>query len=164
MKTRNVKVFLSAAIVLLIGWGLVSCSKKKDATPPVVKTDLTAAIQYTVPVSPTSHRSIWRLFSHSGKTGGPAWRAFSGFFNDWIIKFSRRITAEDISILPSIQRGMSAPIHPHGGLISVREERVFHFQRFVQQACESAAATCVHAVGNEAVPCGRATDPTSPCA
>ena len=58
MKTRNVKVFLSAAIVLLIGWGLVSCSKKKDATPPVVKTELTAAITADNALIASTHEGV----------------------------------------------------------------------------------------------------------
>jgi Concanavalin A-like lectin/glucanases superfamily len=43
MKTRNVKVLLSAAIVLLMAWALASCSKK-DSPTPILKTSLSAEI------------------------------------------------------------------------------------------------------------------------
>src|SRR5271154_237707 len=36
MKTKNVKVLLGAAIVLLIAWVFASCSKSNDAAPVVV--------------------------------------------------------------------------------------------------------------------------------
>jgi len=58
MKTKNVKVFLSAAIVLLIAWALVSCDKKKDSTPPVVKTDLTAAVTAANALVLSTHEGV----------------------------------------------------------------------------------------------------------
>lgn len=57
MKTRNVKVLLSAAIVLLIGWGIVACSKK-SVTPPVVKTDLTAAVTAANTLVTSTHEGV----------------------------------------------------------------------------------------------------------
>jgi len=33
--------------------------------------------------------------------------------------------------MPGVQAGMAAPAQPSGGLISAREERIFHFQRHV---------------------------------
>jgi hypothetical protein len=44
MKTKKVKLILSAAIVLLSAWAISSCSKKQDAAPVIVKTDLVAAL------------------------------------------------------------------------------------------------------------------------
>jgi hypothetical protein len=42
--------------------------------------------------------------------------------------------------LPAVQRGLNAPDAPIGGLISTREERIFQFQKYVQ---ENTAPTCV---------------------
>jgi hypothetical protein len=57
MKTKNVKVLLSAAIVLLIAWAFVACSKK-DSTPPVVKTDLTASITTANALVISTHEGV----------------------------------------------------------------------------------------------------------
>jgi len=57
MKTNNVKVLLNAAVVLLIAWALVACSKK-DATPPVVKTDLTASITTANALVLSTHEGV----------------------------------------------------------------------------------------------------------
>jgi hypothetical protein len=35
--------------------------------------------------------------------------------------------------MPGVQAGMAAEDQPSGGLISAREERIFHFQQFVLQ-------------------------------
>lgn len=44
MKTERFKLLLLGAVLLLLAGGISSCSKKSDATPPVDKTGLTAAI------------------------------------------------------------------------------------------------------------------------
>jgi hypothetical protein len=57
MKTNNVKVLFNAAVVLLIAWAVVACSKK-DATPPVVKTDLTASITSANALVLSTHEGV----------------------------------------------------------------------------------------------------------
>jgi hypothetical protein len=57
MKTNNVKVLLNAAVVLLIAWAVVACSKK-DATPPVVKTDLTTSITAANALVLSTHEGV----------------------------------------------------------------------------------------------------------
>src|SRR5690606_15889119 len=49
-------------------------------------------------------------------------------------EFFEKVAREDAGIMPSIQRGLQARRHPSEGLISVREERLFHFQEFILQA------------------------------
>jgi phenylpropionate dioxygenase-like ring-hydroxylating dioxygenase large terminal subunit len=39
------------------------------------------------------------------------------------------------SILPRIQNGLNSPVVPRGGVVSAREERIFHFQRYVADHC-----------------------------
>jgi hypothetical protein len=57
MKTKNVKVLLSAATVLLIAWAFVACSKK-DTTPPVVKTELTTSITAANALVVSTHEGV----------------------------------------------------------------------------------------------------------
>lgn len=57
MKTKNFKLLLSAAMVLLIAWALVACSKKKDPAP-VVKTDLTTKITAANGLITSTHEGV----------------------------------------------------------------------------------------------------------
>ena len=56
MKTRNVKVLLSVAIILFIAWALVACNKNKDEI--VIKTDLTASITAANALITTTHEGV----------------------------------------------------------------------------------------------------------
>ena len=42
--------------------------------------------------------------------------------------------------MPDVQGGLMAIDRPMGGLISTREERITHFQQFVQAATDAATA------------------------
>jgi phenylpropionate dioxygenase-like ring-hydroxylating dioxygenase large terminal subunit len=43
----------------------------------------------------------------------------------------KRIIGEDLSLVPQVQAGIESPRHPGPGLISRREERIVHFQRWL---------------------------------
>lgn len=45
--------------------------------------------------------------------------------------FWLRVIAEDVAMLPRIQSGLNSPVLPGVGLISRREERITHFQRWL---------------------------------
>jgi phenylpropionate dioxygenase-like ring-hydroxylating dioxygenase large terminal subunit len=49
------------------------------------------------------------------------------------LRFWRRVIAEDLAVLPQVQAGLESPGHPGPGLISRREERIVHFQRWLLQ-------------------------------
>jgi phenylpropionate dioxygenase-like ring-hydroxylating dioxygenase large terminal subunit len=104
-------------------------------------TDAGFIVQSVVPESPTSHRSLWRFFAHRGTKWNPVARTTAWFFKHWAVGFTERVVGEDLSILSSVQRGMNSPERPHGGLISVREERIFQFQRYVHDRCHGAPHT-----------------------
>jgi hypothetical protein len=43
----------------------------------------------------------------------------------------KRVVDEDLAIVPLVQAGLESPTHPGTGLISRREERITHFQRWL---------------------------------
>ena len=43
-----------------------------------------------------------------------------------------QVGEEDAAVLVDVQGGMSARDKPLGGLISTREERIVHFQKYIQ--------------------------------
>jgi hypothetical protein len=46
---------------------------------------------------------------------------------------ARRVFAEDATIYEGVQKGLAAS--PHPGVIGVREERIYYFQKYVLDAC-----------------------------
>lgn len=96
-------------------------------------------VQSVLPVSPTQTRSLWRVFCNSGRRGSLRARIMWPGLALWARDFFPRIIAEDGAIQAAVQRGLSAAAQPNGGLISAREERIFHFQRFVQRALSDEA-------------------------
>ncbi|RLS36037.1 MAG: hypothetical protein DWH79_00600 [Planctomycetota bacterium] len=58
----------------------------------------------------------------------------------------KKIVSEDMALLPQVQQGLESPVHPGPGLISRREERITHFQKWLlaqMNASQSAAAVPV---------------------
>ncbi len=85
-----------------------------------------------IPLSPTRSRSIVRVMCFAGRGRGWLTRSKAFWVKRWASTFLRRVGREDAAILPRVQRGLNSIDRPMGGLISTREERVFHFQRYIQ--------------------------------
>ena len=85
-----------------------------------------------IPVSPTSSLSVVRLVCNVGRPGSwmRGWNRF--LVSRWANTFLMQVGEEDAAILVDVQGGMSARDKPLGGLISTREERIVHFQEYVQ--------------------------------
>jgi phenylpropionate dioxygenase-like ring-hydroxylating dioxygenase large terminal subunit len=96
-------------------------------------------IECILPVSPTRSISLVRLRCHIGRRGSVRrlWNRY--LIPRWANKFLMRVGAEDFAVLPYVQSGLQAADRPLGGLISTREERVFHFQRYIQASTPSEA-------------------------
>jgi phenylpropionate dioxygenase-like ring-hydroxylating dioxygenase large terminal subunit len=92
-----------------------------------------------IPVSPTRTLSIIRVLCDIGPRG--KWRRLWNRFliGRWPKDFLMKVGAEDAAVLPAIQRGLQSADEPLGGLISTREERIFHFQKYVQKKTQPAA-------------------------
>ncbi len=84
------------------------------------------------PLSPTRSRLVLRLFGDPGNRRNPAARMAFWLASRFAAREVRRVIQEDLEVLPSIQAGLQSPDLPQGGLISVREERVYHFQSWLQ--------------------------------
>jgi hypothetical protein len=55
-----------------------------------------------------------------------------------------KIVAEDSSVITAVQQGLASAERPNGGLLSVREERCFHFQNYVKRETHTEAAALQH--------------------
>jgi len=96
------------------------------------KMSLFSWVDETLPMGPDKMRIVARGFLKIGKRGVlPA--IMASLVRRWGRGFFTRLVAEDAAVLPSVQQGLRSPLQPPGGLISIREERVFHFQKYVQE-------------------------------
>jgi phenylpropionate dioxygenase-like ring-hydroxylating dioxygenase large terminal subunit len=96
--------------------------------------DLPSIVMAFVPVSPTKTRWVKRIFVHQGD-GRPAGKLVGRLMRRQLRDYWMNAVKEDIVMLEQVQKGMSAPLHAAGGMISIREERIFHFQEYVRSAC-----------------------------
>jgi choline monooxygenase len=92
---------------------------------------LVSYVQAVVPVAPGRTYNFFRAFHNPG-SAGPVRR----WLADRLLKhvgrrFIKQVLLEDASVYPNVQRGMSARELPGTGLVSVREERIFPFQKYV---------------------------------
>ena len=90
-------------------------------------------IETVYPISPSRHRVHLRSFYRPTEVGkirsGLAYRLFRA----WARRFGRTVSAEDAAIIPVVQKGLASPVAPPGGLLSIREERLYHFQEHIQR-------------------------------
>lgn len=100
----------------------------------VSRTDLVTMLHSVLPVTATSCVYQFRVFLP--RAGRRWWaRPLLAWLRPRQAGFWRLVLEEDGRIFPRIQAGLDSPVLPRGGLISAREERIFHFQRAVAAAC-----------------------------
>jgi hypothetical protein len=94
---------------------------------------LYTTVESLLPLSPRRTLRLGRIFCHAGRRG----RLWTAWMAQWIKLYGKqllwRISNEDCRVLPDVQRGLESGEKPRGGLISTREERIAHFQRYIEQ-------------------------------
>lgn len=105
-----------------------------------VAVDVGAGFQSVVPTGPSSCRIVYR--SAGWQSGGRAplvdWAVRRVLRSD--LALWARIVDEDLRMLPQVQAGIASPRHPGPGLVSRREERITHFQRWLLERLDGGAA------------------------
>ena len=94
--------------------------------------DLLSGFETVSPSGPRSCRLTIRFGALQAASGDMPW-------TDWAARvcvaiesrFWKRVIDEDLAMLPQVQAGVDSPRHPGPGLISRREERIVHFQRWL---------------------------------
>ena len=89
--------------------------------------------QTILPVAPGKSVSYWQIFYLRGHSKTPWARFAATVIRRHGRTFFKEAMREDGVVMPGVQAGMAAKEQPSGGLISAREERIFHFQQFVQE-------------------------------
>jgi len=93
-------------------------------------------MESVIPTSPTDSYDIWRFYSNVAISGSLRSRFIAPALWLWGRWWFEKVIREDERVFPAIQQGLGAPRHPSGGLVSVREERIFHFQNYIRAAMD----------------------------
>jgi choline monooxygenase len=91
-------------------------------------------MESVIPTSPSDSYDIWRFYSNVAVSGSFRSRWIAPYLWLWGRWWFHKVIREDERLFPAVQRGLAAPRHPSGGLVSTREERIFHFQQYVKDA------------------------------
>ena len=108
-----------------------------------VEVDLGVGFQTIVPTGPRSCRVSFRSLTWQSAHGRLVADASARALVRGSLRAWRRIIAEDLAVLPQVQAGLESPRHPGPGLISRREERIVHFQRWLLDHLEGRASVAL---------------------
>ncbi|MEC8338133.1 MAG: aromatic ring-hydroxylating dioxygenase subunit alpha [Planctomycetota bacterium] len=97
----------------------------------VAETDSFTIFLSFLPEGPQQTRTRILWFAPQSTEGSRFRNAMVRFAARWESKFWLRVAREDFGVLPMVQQGIASPVHPSVGLISRREERIPHFQKWV---------------------------------
>ena len=100
-------------------------------------------VQTILPITPNKSMSYWQFFFLRGEKKNPVAWATSQLLKKWGQRFFLKALEEDNQVLEGVQAGLQSVSHPKGGLISAREERIFHFQRYAAE--QTGAVSVTHA-------------------
>ncbi|MBW3543070.1 MAG: hypothetical protein KY476_22660, partial [Planctomycetes bacterium] len=89
-------------------------------------------IEATLPTAPDRARVIGKFFCRGGSRGVRS-RILARALGHWEKKFFEKLRDEDTGIMREVQRGLDSPLQPSTGVISIREERCWHFQKYVKR-------------------------------
>lgn len=88
-------------------------------------------VQNVIPLTPTTSISRWVVLGYQTDPPTTRQRLLHPLLKQFGKRFFTTLLEEDRVIQASVQRGLNSARIPRGGLISAREERIFHFQRMV---------------------------------
>ena len=93
--------------------------------------DLLSGFQSIVPTGPRTCRMTVRFAAMQDQASRSLMNWMARLCVSAETRFWRRVINEDLSLLPLVQAGAESEWHPGSGLISRREERIVHFQRWI---------------------------------
>jgi len=91
-------------------------------------------VECVIPVSKDCSMSIVRLMCHVGEKGQLRRLWNRHLISRWANDFLCQVGEEDAQVMTQVQKGLNSIDQPLGGLISTREERVYHFQHYIDRA------------------------------
>lgn len=103
----------------------------------IVEAGPITVVTSVLPISPGRCSRRLRMFCNIGPRNSITRRIAGALTDRFYRRLIDRVQNEDGSVLPAVQQGLASPLQPlGGGLISIREERLFHFQRAILNAVQ----------------------------
>ena len=102
-------------------------------------------MQATYPRGASDSYDVWRFLSTGVHPGSVRGKCVHAGMKAWGRRWFQKVIDEDEAIFPKIQRGLESPRRPGEGLVSIREERVHHFQRFVKMLLDAPESSVANA-------------------
>lgn len=94
--------------------------------------------EIVLPLGPTRTLNTFKLFGYGGSSGSLKSRLLSNLAGRAGLAFFKKVAEEDAGIIREVQHGHFSARQPSQGVISVREERCFHFQEYVKRSTSNA--------------------------
>ncbi len=91
-------------------------------------------VEALYPISATRTHNVMKLFSHKSRSGKLSSRILCKILAVWGKRYFTRVAFEDLHIIQEVQAGHMSARRPSEGVVSIREERCFHFQEYVKNA------------------------------
>lgn len=104
----------------------------------VCSTTLSIA-QCVFPVAPNRNVNLYRIFTRKSPRRNFIARGVARMSSRDLNKLAQKTLHEDRAVIAAHHRGLAMVDQPQGGLISRREERVIHFQKYIQSLYEGLA-------------------------
>jgi phenylpropionate dioxygenase-like ring-hydroxylating dioxygenase large terminal subunit len=96
------------------------------------KVRLFRSMELVLPISPTRSRFLYKFFCYENPN---SWRSRLArrLLSVWGRQFIPKVVKEDADAVVWMQKGLNSPRHASEGVISAREERCYHFQKYIQE-------------------------------
>ncbi|MGH7202630.1 MAG: aromatic ring-hydroxylating oxygenase subunit alpha, partial [Planctomycetaceae bacterium] len=99
-----------------------------------IKMRLFTWVETVIPLAPDRTRLYTIVFCHGGNAARWRSRLVTKLLAGWGRAFINKVAREDAGIIPEVQRGLAAAERPSTGVVSIREERCFHFQEYIRRS------------------------------
>ena len=155
IRTTGVKARIRNAIKSAIGLPHQDTYRQwlRHPSVEVVETGPITFVTQVRPIAPGRCQKTLRMYCNTGNRKSIMRRLAAPLIDRRFRHLIDQVMDEDGSVLPSVQKGLESPLQPLGaGLISIREERIFHFQRAILSAVGADANSEAGTDGKTATP------------
>ncbi|MDA0589102.1 MAG: aromatic ring-hydroxylating dioxygenase subunit alpha [Planctomycetota bacterium] len=96
-----------------------------------IRLSMATWVEVMLPVAPGRSQSLGLAFGNAGRRGRLHGAVTRVFLKRYLINMFNQLIEEDRRAIEGVQRGLECQQRPPGGVLSAREERVFHFQEYI---------------------------------
>lgn len=95
------------------------------------KIRLFRSMEWVIPITPSRTRMVYKYFCYQNPNSRRS-RLARRLLTTWAKRFFPKVNKEDAMAVEWMQKGLNSPVHPSAGVVSAREERCYHFQKYIK--------------------------------